>query len=516
MLITEVKPTNLRPTKEVIDTLFNADSARRIYLCEKSEALFFIYYFQHYIKYPFADFHWEMFQDLNDINNREIQELGWFMHRESIKTSAVMSHIIHRICYEQKKFINVDSHDVGNAEQLLFDITTELQTNKRIIEDFGHLYNQPISRDVKVKKKINDFITANDIRVTAYSTQTPVRGRKFGENRPDELILDDFENFKTIKSKAATDEIESHIQEFAGGLAPDHSIIYLGNYISEVANVQKLIDRSKESNSLRVRMVGVADEYLGPLHWPQKYVWTDAEAIEKNKTRDPKRPLVSLESKKAQMGNMFWGDMLNQPMNSDTAEFTRDMFHYVEMDEVMSKKMVTCNVIFDPAGSKKKEADFTGVTIVWTDTENRRYLKSYQLKFDSKEVMNHIFYVYNAYRPEKFYIEEGMYSLVIEPFIHDEMRKRNQYITIETVKHNSTNKETRIRGLIPGMVSKTIWLIRGHCKDLEDQLLRFPNVKHDDVADSAAYVVTIDTKPEKEDEEDFDYDTLRVRPAPGN
>lgn len=516
MLITEVKPTNLRPTKELIDELFNADSARRIYLCQKSEALFFIYYFGHYIKYPFADFHWDMFQDLNDINNRVITELGWFMHRESIKTSAVMSHIIHRICYEEKRFINVDSQDQGNAEQLLFDITVELQTNERIIQDFGHLYTQTITRDMKTRKKINDFITTNGIRVAAYSTQVPVRGRKFGEYRPDELILDDFENYKSITSEAATSQIEKHIQEFAGGLAPDHSIIYLGNYISEAANVQKIIDRSKESDKIRVRMVGVADEYLGPLHWPQKYVWTNKEADEKNKHRPLDRPLVSLEQKKSIMGNMFWGDMLNQPMNSEDAEFTRDMFQYVEMEDVLSMKMVTCNVIIDPAGSKKKTADFTGITIFWTDTENKRYLKSYKLKFDAKELMNHIFYIFNKFRPETFYIEEGMYQLVIAPFLDDEMRKRNQYINIKPIKHNATSKETRIRGLIPGLVSKTIWFIRGHCKDLEDQLLRFPVLKHDDVADSAAYVITLDTKPDADsDEEPFDYDSLRVRKAPG-
>lgn len=516
MLINEVKPNNLRPTKEMIDEIFNADPARRLHLCKKSEALFFIYYLGHYVKYPFANFHWDMFKDLDDLNNRTIQELGWFMHRESIKTSAAMSHIMHRICYEEKKFINVDSADQNNAEQLLFDITMELQTNPKIIEDFGHLYTQVISRDVKSRKKVNDFITTNNIRVTAYSTQIPVRGRKFGEDRPDELILDDFENFKTIKSKVATEDIKKHIQEFAGGLAPDYSVIYLGNYIAEYANIQDIIDRAKTSSSLRVRMVGVANEYLGPLHWPEKYVWTDAEAKEKNKLRRPDRPLVSLETKKAMMGNMFWGDMLNQPMNSDDAEFTRDMFHYVEMEEVMRMKPVSCNVILDPAGSKKKSADFTGVTIFWTDKENRRYLKSYQIKFDSKEILNHMFQIKSKYNPDKFYIEEGMYKLVIEPFLEDEMRRRNEYLIIAPVKHNATSKETRIRGLQPGLVTKTIWFIKGHTTDLEDQLLRFPNVAHDDVADSAAYVLTIETRPDTFEEEDFDYDELRVRKAPGN
>ena len=261
-------------------------------------------------------------------------------------------------------------------------------------------------------------------------------------------------------------------------------------------------------------MVGVADEWMGELHWPQKYVWTDKEAKELNKTRPEDKPLVSLETKRRIMGDEFWGDMMNMPYNSDKQEFTRDMFRYIDMEELQKKKTINY-VIFDPAGSKKKTADFTGVTICWVDTDGRRYLKSYQLKFDSKEIMNHIFYLHNTYRPKKFFIEEGMYSLVIKPFLDDEMRARNQFLTIETIKHNTQSKETRIRGLIPGLTSESVFFIRGETAQLEDQLLRFPSGQHDDVADSAAYTIQVSLKPDNNDEQ-FDFSQLRTKKMPGN
>ena len=508
MLITTVQPTKYKVSKELIDEVFSADPARRIYLCKNNHALFFIYYFRHYIKYPFADFHWDMFQDLNELRERKISELGWIAHRESVKTSFVKSHIVRRICYEEKRFINVDCYDGDNSEQILFDVANELQTNELIIQDFGQLYNEERFAAFKTKKRIKDFITANKIRVAAYSTQQAVRGRTYGENRPDELILDDFETYSTIKSQAAQKQVEDHMNEFYGGLAPDHSIIYLANYISEFGNVQKLIDRAKTSDSLKIRMVPVAEEWMGKIYWPTKYVWTIKEAKELNAFRNPERPLVALEQKKEQMGDSFWGDMMNMPMKSEHQEFTRDMFKYISMEEV-NKKVTLCRVIFDPAGSKNKEADFTGVTIFWIDQDGRRYLKSYQVKFDSKEILNHIFHIHDTYKPEKFYIEEGMYMLVIKPFLDDEMRKRNKWISIETVKHNQTSKETRIRGLIPGLTSNSVYFIQGQCKDLEDQLLRFPNGKHDDVADSAAYTMTITDKPYDGEEYDYEYEKKR-------
>jgi phage terminase large subunit-like protein len=514
MLITKVTNSKYKPLKKAIDVVYDVDAARRVYLCKKSSSLFFIYYMRKYIKYKFADFHWEMFHDLDLLINRDIRELAWFMHRESIKTSAIKAHIIRRICYNEKKFINVDSYDVDNAEQILFDVVIELQTNQKIIADFGELYNEPLSHDRKTKKRVKDFITANGIRVSAYSTQESVRGRAMGENRPDELILDDFETYKTIASKATTESIEKHMKEFYGGLAPDYSIIYLGNYISEFANIQKIIDRAKKSNDIIVRMVGVAEEMDGKIYWESKYVWTDKEANELNKYRPVDKPMVSLETKKRMLGDEFWGDMMNMPYNSDKQEFTRDMFNYIDMDE-LKKKKTSIYVIFDPAGSKRKQADSTGVTICWVDQEGRRYLKSYKLKLDSKEILNHIFYLHNTYRPIKFFIEEGMYMLVIKPFIDEEMRERNQFIIIENIKHNSQSKETRIRGLIPGITSNNVYFIRGETSELEDELLRFPTGSHDDVADSAAYTLQIVVKPKKE-EDNFDYSTLRTKVMPGN
>ena len=62
------------------------------------EELFMGYYFAEYIKYPFADFHFEMFQDWRDLQSGKIRELVWVAFRESAKTSVAKVLLTKAIC----------------------------------------------------------------------------------------------------------------------------------------------------------------------------------------------------------------------------------------------------------------------------------------------------------------------------------------------------------------------------------------------------------------------------------
>ena len=56
-------------------------------------------------------------------------------------------------------------------------------------------------------------------------------------------------------------------------------------------------------------------------------------------------------------------------------------------------------------------------------------------------------------------------------------------------------KEIRIRGMLPRYESGSIYHLEGECDDLEGELLRFPNTKHDDTMDSAGYQTQIAYAP---------------------
>ena len=88
----------------------------------------------------------------------------------------------------------------GSAESILFDVVTELQGNELLLADFGHVYNQPRTKDQAQLKRVSNFVTANGIRAEAHTALTPMRGRLYQHHRPDFVLRDDLEN--AIRRKA--------------------------------------------------------------------------------------------------------------------------------------------------------------------------------------------------------------------------------------------------------------------------------------------------------------------------
>ena len=187
----------------------------------------------------------------------KIKRMCVVMFGESAKTSLAKAFVMWLLLYEKRRYLNVDSFDRENAERILFDIVLELQTNGRIKSEFGEVYNAPKKQDEVQQKRVNNFVANNGVRVEAHSTQESVRGRIHGHQRPDFLLLDDFETNKTKDSVAYTQQVIEHINEFKSGLDSSAIILYLGNYITERGSIQMLMDRAKEYDKLRIRNVPV-------------------------------------------------------------------------------------------------------------------------------------------------------------------------------------------------------------------------------------------------------------------
>jgi len=457
--------------KEALKKVIEGNKAERLYLCEKDFSLFFTYYFVDYYKYQFAPFHYEFFQDIKDLMEGKYREVAWIAFRESAKTSIAKIFLVWLICYNKRKYLNVDSFDKENAERILFDVVVELQMNPRILSDFGELYNAKRDTDQATQKRVSNFITNNQVRVEAHSTQESVRGRIHGHQRPDFLLIDDFETNKTKDSKAYTEQVISHINEFQAGLDSTAIVLYLGNYITEHGSVANLMDRAKTDHRLLIRNVPVIGEDGLPT-WPDKYALTDEEAGLQSK--------VSLEDKRRMLGSqVFKAEMMNQPIDEETQEFFKKWFKYKKREDVMNATTRRFATI-DTAFSKSEDSDNTGITKNYVTENNDWHFSAKKYRINPKTLIDIIFILHEE-GFEKIGIEQGAYTDAIEPFFHEECAKRNKYPYLVPLKHGGIQKETRIRGLIPRYEAGKIWHIEGECGDLEDELLRFPRSLHDDV-----------------------------------
>lgn len=171
--------------KKALEYAINATPAERRYLFENDFKLFFVYYYIDYVKYPFASFHYEMFDDIAKLMDGTYREVLWCGFRECAKTSLAKGFITWLIATEKRRYVNVDAFDKENAERMLFDAILELQKNPRILQDYGELYNAKRNAEELTQKKISNFLTNNNIRVEAHSTQESIRGRLHGAQRPD-------------------------------------------------------------------------------------------------------------------------------------------------------------------------------------------------------------------------------------------------------------------------------------------------------------------------------------------
>lgn len=465
------------------------DREKRIFAAGQSSLFFSLYYFQHYHHFKMPDFHRDWYRDLDDDKIQGIMMIGF---RECAKTSIAKIKEIQNICYKKRNFIIWTSKDISKARANLFDIALELQTNKRIIEDFGQLFWENNIEDERYsqKKSIGEFITSNGVKVKAYSTGQSPRGEVYGDVRPDEVILDDYENLETIDSEAYTNEVKFYIDELLSGLGGSAKIISLSNRLTFGGSVSYLENRVKELPNWRVYDIPVIKD--GEITWKDKYVRTDLEAeIANQGITEARKKRVSLESKLKLLGwQVYNREMLNTPLTENEIEFKKQWYKYIPRNELGAMRTRKFLAI-DPAISEKDHADYTGLIDCEVDSQGFWYVSAEQVRMNPADLVNYMFtkYLKNGY--EAIGLERIAFTEGLEPFLREQMRIRGIFLPIRDLMHGGTKKETRIRGLIPRYSNGSIYHVVGECEDLEKQQQTFPKSEYDDLLDAEAYLLQL-------------------------
>lgn len=216
-----------------------------------------------------------------------------------------------------------------------------------------------------------------------------------------------------------------------------------------------------------------------------------------------KYSLENLNQIKETIGIYDWSSLFQQkPVLTENQEFKQMWFQKILREEV--DKMNTRNFLtIDTAMSEKASADFTGFCENYVNRENKWHFAAYKMKLNAKDLVDYIFTIHAKRNFEKIGIEKTAYLWGLKPYLDEEMRKRNIFLPIVELQHKQTQKETRIRGLIPRYSSYSIYHIEGECQDLEEELITFPRSINDDTSDSASYQCQIAEQKNDEKQEDF-------------
>lgn len=203
-------------------------------------------------------------------------------------------------------------------------------------------------------------------------------------------------------------------------------------------------------------------------------------------------PVPFLEEMRTNIGDYFFSSQYQQePFVESGWDFKKDYFQYYDSVDKESLRRYT---FIDPAISDKQEADYTAIVTVWIDQRNRIYiLDIVHARMNPTDIINSVFEANMRWRPESIWIEVVAYQKMLALEIRKQMNLRNMFFNLVEV-NPMWEKNARIRTLLqPRYWNASIIHPRFHNKiqDLELELLKFPNWKHDDIIDSLASCLKI-------------------------
>lgn len=203
-----------------------------------------------------------------------------------------------------------------------------------------------------------------------------------------------------------------------------------------------------------------------------------------------KFPLPVLENIRSTAGVYnFVSQYQQDPIATESQEFKEHHFKYFEEQDLYGKYLRYYTIV-DPAISQKKSADNTVVLTIAKEVNGPNW---YRIREDAKhltpsQTVDLIFLHQSQYTSEVS-LETVAYQMALKYAIIEEQKKRERYFTINEIK-TSTNKETRIRGLLPLYESGVIYHRKSDV-EYERELLSFPRGRRDDRIDSMSMALGI-------------------------
>ena len=448
-------------------------SIRRI-LAKKSHFWFFSIYLNHYITYPFAPFHLQMFLLTED---EELNIAALVAFRGSGKSTLMsLSYPIWAVIGKlRKKFVLIINQTQAQAKLTMTNIKHELEYNELLKADIGPF------EELSDEWGATSIVLSNfDARIAIASTEQSIRGIRHGQYRPDLVVCDDDEDLELVKTKENRDKLWGWLM---GEVIPigDESTkyIFVGNMLHEDSLMMRL-----KQNILSGVMKGEYKEF--PLIdennkclWPAKF---------------PSQKEINILKSKIANDSAWYREYLLKIISDDDRIIRRNDIHYY--DELPDPQKFPPRLIAigtDLAIALGKNADFTSIVFAYI-TGFGRNLKVYilpqiinkRLSFtetiEELKRIEEMLYI-RFKRHAKIYVEKISYQeslsqqLVVEGLF------------AEPVAIANMDKWARLSLSSPYVSSGRILFPKRGAEELINQIINFGIEKHDDLTDAFTIMI---------------------------
>ena len=418
------------------------------------------------------------------------------MPRGSFKTTVVtIGRTIQKILQNGDVRVLLDSEVLGYSEKLLAQIKRDM-SKPEFVGIYGKLVSsdhRETSREFTVKTRKN--LGLKEPTVSAAGIGTVQVGPHY-----DVIVADDLHSENNITTKEQIEKVIAHYRLLLSLLEPDGELVIVGTRWHFKDLYSHIIeDESKRPGSNWDILIEKAIRDDGSLFFPKRL------------TRD------FLEEQKRSQGAAYFSVLYqNDPVSNEDAVFKKEDFRYWEGETYpcIDGKRVFLNVyiLIDRAFSSKESADYTGCLCVGVSTTGNIYvLEAERHKFGLQELFDLIVKWINRYgsdRIRKVGIETINYE-ELDVFFTEQMRKKNKFFIKERLMPDrGKSKNLRIQTAMEARYKNHAVFHKKGMWDLEDELIRFPVGRHDDLIDALAYVVPFMTIPGNpgNERDDIDYE----------
>jgi hypothetical protein len=352
----------------------------------------------------------------------------WAWARELAKSATAMMNVLFLTCTGKKKNVIMVSNTLDNAARLLLPYKSILESNNRLINDYGEFQNLG-------KWEADEFITRQGVAFRALGAGQSPRGTRNDEFRPDVILIDDIDTDEECRNK---DRIKAKVDWVEQALIPTRSIsnplliIVCGNIIGKYTTVTEMMKKADHAEIVNIR------DKNGKSTWPQK-----------NKEEQIDRVLNSISNRSAQK------EYFNNPISEGT------VFKEIFFDKL--PKLSTCEKVVvygDPSPSNNTRSKSSRKSVGIIGYKNGEFFL-YKIWLDNVTNAEFVEWLHQAclfldrekVDPKRVYVENNtlqnpFYEQVIIPLINEFFRKTKYRIPIRPDNRKKPNKFERIEGTL--------------------------------------------------------------------
>ena len=383
--------------------------------------------------------------DLSDLLLNEKVNVAIEMFRESGKSSyALRTFPLYCLAYPNKKrdYIVIIKGNQTLASNKLKELVEEYNNNPLVKHNLVSIKEQNSQAfSVDVKDESGEII---NIRIEAYGKGASVRGLSNQDRRPKIIILDDIQDHEDARSETVTETDWNWFLSDIIFLGKTARVFLIGNNLGERCVIEKTINNAKELKFKPIRI---------PVMIDGKPTWEEKQSLEE---------IEEERANYAAMGKLdiWYAEKMCQALAEESKIFKEEDYRYYS-PERKEDLIGRCNLFacLDPASSTNSSACYRAITITGVDSENYWFLLDVLYgRWDSAETIDKIFDCVRKYGLRTFHIEKGWYIQVIEPFLNQEMQKRNCFFNVVPLEHaKQGSKLERIKILQPRFKAHTVY-----------------------------------------------------------